>query len=76
MESHAAADLIEELEETDMVTGGWLIRFRTLREALEHHIDEEEADVFGLARSVISDGRAAELGDAFEKAKEGRTRRP
>ena len=65
-----ASDLIEELEETDMSSGAWLTKFKTLQEELEHHLDDEEEEVFPLARSVIAEDRARELGAEFGKRKE------
>jgi len=69
-EHKEAADLIEELAATDMSSSGWIARFAKLREELEHHLDEEEADVFPEARKLIAAGRADELGTAFDRLKE------
>ena len=69
-EHKEAADLIEELEATDMSSSGWIATFEKLREELEHHLDEEEADVFPEARKLIAAKRADELGTAFARLKE------
>jgi iron-sulfur cluster repair protein YtfE (RIC family) len=69
-EHKAAADLIEELEKTDMSSSGWIATFEKLRVELEHHFDEEESDVFPEARKLIAAGRADELGTAFARLKE------
>lgn len=64
-------DLLDALiEDTDMATSGWLNRFNKLRHDIEHHLEEEEEDAFVLARSLISDEKAEELGAAFEEIKE------
>ncbi len=68
-EHKEAADLIEELEELDMSSGGWLNKFKKLKEELEHHVDEEEEEVFPRAQSIISAQRARELGAEFERFK-------
>lgn len=68
-EHKEADDLIEELSSMDMSEGGWLIRFRHMRERLEHHVKEEEEEVFPLAKKLISDTRATELAEEFEKKK-------
>ena len=68
-EHKEADDLIDELSSMDMSEGGWLIRFRHLRERLEHHVDEEEEEVFPLAKKLIKDSRAKELAEEFEKTK-------
>jgi iron-sulfur cluster repair protein YtfE (RIC family) len=48
------ADLCEEIDEIDMSSGAWLTRFKKLKDDVEHHLDEEEADVFPLARENMS----------------------
>ncbi len=69
-EHKEAADLLEELRDTDMSSNAWLMTFKKLKEELEHHMDEEEEEVFPLARNLIDKRRAAELGDAFAEMKE------
>lgn len=63
------ADIVEELKNTDMSSSGWLTRFKTLKEAVEHHVDEEEKEVFPLAKTLIADARAAELAGEFDDRK-------
>lgn len=46
-------DLMEELNGMDMSSPGWLQKFKTLRHDYEHHIDEEEEEVFSRAREII-----------------------
>ena len=45
--------IIQELDEMDMSSPGWLTRFKTLRHDYEHHIDEEETEIFPVAKDVI-----------------------
>ena len=40
-----------------------------LREAVFHHIDEEERDLFEAARKVLSDEQAVALGAEFDRQK-------
>jgi hemerythrin-like domain-containing protein len=68
-EHKEAADLLEELKDLDMGSGGWLNKFKKLKDELDHHIDEEEAEVFKLAQSLISKERAQELGGEFDEFK-------
>jgi signal transduction protein with GAF and PtsI domain len=69
-EHKEAADLLDELKELDMASGGWLNKFKKLKEELDHHMDEEEAEVFKLAQTLIADKRADELGKEFDKRKQ------
>lgn len=68
-EHKEAADLIDELVEMDMSSSGWIATFNKLREELEHHLDEEEADVLPQARKLIAARRAEALGRAFSRLK-------
>lgn len=68
-EHKTASDLLEQLADTDMSGSAWLQTFQQLKEEVEHHIDEEETEVFPLARSLISGERADDLGDAFAARK-------
>ena len=63
-------DLMEELNEMDMTSSGWLSKFKTLKHDYEHHIDEEEDDVFTRAREVIGAEHNDEFGARFEARKE------
>lgn len=62
-------DILEELNEKDMSSPGWLQRFETLRHDYEHHIDEEEDEVFTRAREVIGTEENDAFGDRFLKRK-------
>ena len=64
-------DLMEELNEMDMSSSGWLQKFKTLRHDYEHHIDEEENEVFDRAREEIAESEIEGYGQRFlERKKE------
>ena len=53
-------EVLDDLNDMDMSSPGWLLRFKTLREQYQHHIDEEEEELFASAREQIgadADGR-------------------
>lgn len=59
---HAQMDeIMEELNDMDMGSSGWLTRFKTLKHDYEHHMEEEESEVFTRAKKVVG----AEDNDAF-----------
>lgn len=60
-----ADDLLEELDELAFDNPGWLQKFRKLKDSVEHHMDEEEDDVFALARGVIGEPQSHELASKF-----------
>ena len=62
-------DLMEKLNEMDMGHGSWLETFKKLRHDYEHHMEEEENEVFTRAREVISDDEIAGYGARFEARK-------
>ena len=62
-------DLMEELNEMDMSSPGWLTKFKTLKHDYEHHMDEEEDEVFTRAKEVIPDSEIEGYGDRFENRK-------
>lgn len=69
-EHKAARRLASELFDQQ----GHNIRFKVvaklLQEALEHHIKEEEGEMFDKARSIFSDEEAYSIGVEFERHKE------
>lgn len=69
-EEHHVADLImRELKENNQGTERWMAKFKVLRENIEHHIEEEEGEMFPAARQVVDDARAQEMTSQFESAK-------
>ncbi|MDA0221502.1 MAG: hemerythrin domain-containing protein [Proteobacteria bacterium] len=69
-EHKEAVDLLGELDDTAFSSPGWLPRFRKLKEELEHHMDEEENEIFKRARKLIAEPEARELGEAFLERKQ------
>jgi hypothetical protein len=62
-EEHHVADLIlDELLETPADTDIWHAKMKVLKENIEHHIKEEEEEMFKKARKVLSDRELEELG--------------
>lgn len=47
----------------------FLAKFQVLREAVEHHIKEEEGNVHKIAREYLEKDELNELGPEFERAK-------
>ena len=68
-EHQEALDIVEELEQADMSSAGWLNRFNTLVHDNEHHMVEEEEEVFPLARKHVSDSQLDALLQVFDERK-------
>ncbi|MFZ5747072.1 MAG: hemerythrin domain-containing protein [Pseudomonadota bacterium] len=62
-------DLLGELVETDMSSPAWLATFRKMKHRYEHHIDEEEEEMFPAAAERLSDATEARLARLFERRK-------
>ncbi len=68
---HAEIDeILEELNSMDMGSPGWLTRFKTMKHDYEHHMDEEEDEVFTRAKEVIGKEHNDKFGKDFLTRKE------
>ena len=69
-QEHHVADLIlDELLELPTDSEMWEPKVKVLKENIEHHIEEEEDDMFKKARKVLSDEQLEELGTQMEAVK-------
>ncbi len=68
-EYQAAKAVLTDLEEAPADDPRWSARLRVLKELVEHHIEEEETTVFDLARSLMDEDRATEVGRRFKELK-------
>jgi hemerythrin superfamily protein len=66
-EHHEIDELVEELEDTDFSSPGWLAAARKLHDLVTHHLDEEEQEVFQLAGRALSDDAKARLADSYRE---------
>lgn len=62
-------DMLGELRELDMSSPGWLVKFKAMRHRYEHHIDEEEDEMFPAAGKELSADEEERLGRLFEEHK-------
>jgi len=63
-------DLIAELDAMDQSADIWLKKFKKLKHDVIHHVDEEEADIFPVARKVIDGDIANDMTEKFDSRKE------
>jgi hypothetical protein len=69
-EEHHVADLIAgELKDVATNDEQWGAKFKVLKENIEHHIQEEEGEMFRLARGIFSRDELQELGDRMRELK-------
>jgi hemerythrin superfamily protein len=65
-EHHVVNGIIDELADVPVDDETWAAKFSVMKENLEHHIEEEEGDMFTKARRVFDEGELAALGTAME----------
>lgn len=71
VEHNIVKNLLEELEAMeDKSSDEWTAKCTVLRDMVEHHVEEEEGQLFKDARKVLGKDRLVELADEFESAKE------
>ena len=68
-EHRLVKQLLGELDKMDKGDEQWTPRFTVLKENVEHHVEEEEGEMFPKARKVLSEEQAEELGTRLEEAK-------
>ncbi len=61
-EHHVVDLLFEELEKTPVTDEQWGAKFTVARENIEHHIEEEEGDLFKKTRQIFSTAELDEMG--------------
>jgi hemerythrin-like domain-containing protein len=70
-EEHNVVDTVmSELERTDVTDERWAAKFAVMKENLEHHIEEEEGEMFRQARSVFEPEELTQLGERMAQMKE------
>ena len=62
-------DMLGELQETDMASGAWLTKFKEMRHRYEHHIEEEEEEMFPAAEAHFDKAKAEKLGAKYDRRK-------
>ena len=68
-EHHVIDVILDELLEVPEEAEHWEAKLKVLKENLEHHIEEEEGEMFTRARQALGADRLAELGARMAEAK-------
>jgi hemerythrin-like domain-containing protein len=66
-EHHVVDEIMSELEETPVEDETWGAKAKVMKENIEHHIEEEEGEMFKTARSVFDRAELDELGRRMEE---------
>ncbi|HUP90028.1 MAG TPA: hemerythrin domain-containing protein [Longimicrobiales bacterium] len=65
-EHHVADMIIAELSETDVSDERWAAKWKVLQESLEHHIEEEEGEMFKKAKKIFDKEQREAMGQEME----------
>jgi hemerythrin-like domain-containing protein len=70
VEEHSGArTLLKKLDQGDKADEGWLDTLKELANALEHHIEEEEEDIFPTAREELEEDKPKEMAAKYREMK-------
>jgi hemerythrin-like domain-containing protein len=70
-EEHGVVDMImSEIEQTSVEDETWMAKFTVMKENLEHHIEEEEGEMFKQARQVFDKETLEDLGERMQARKQ------
>lgn len=69
-EHQEVKDLLAELEATPADSEEWSDMIMELRENVEHHVEEEEGEMFTKAREVLSEQQLNEIGARMSAEKQ------
>jgi len=70
-EEHDVVDsILREIEQTPVEDETWAAKFKVMKENLEHHIGEEEGEMFDTTREIFEPAELQELGEQMMALKE------
>ena len=68
-EHHVVDTVMGEMLDLEVSDETWTAKFTVMKENLEHHIEEEETEMFRQARQVFDEAELQELGSRMEVRK-------
>lgn len=66
-EHHVADVIVKELHALETSDEKWPAKFSVLKENIEHHIQEEEGEMFRTARGIFTRQELLEMGARMRK---------
>ena len=69
-EHRLVKQLLAELEAEPKDSEEWTAKFTVLKENIEHHVEEEEGELFKKARQAFSEEEIETLGEQLQDAKQ------
>jgi hypothetical protein len=69
-EHHVVDTVMAEIEGVAYEDETWGAKFKVMKENLEHHIEEEEGEMFKQAKQVLDPDELSQLGESMKVRKE------
>ena len=69
VEHTSAKTLMNEIEDTEEADEMWLPKVKVLSEMIDHHVEEEEGELFKEAKKVLDKKEAVKIGRKFKQTK-------
>ncbi len=70
-EHNAVKEMLQELTAGEVTDEAWTEQLSELQEDVEHHVEEEETELFPLAQKLLERDKAEEIARAIEREKAG-----
>ena len=70
VEHEVVERLLEDISSIEPTDEKWLAKVTVLMELVEHHVEEEEGEIFKLARKAYDKKKLDEIGTRFEELKQ------
>ncbi len=68
-EHHVAKTVLGELDDVEEEDGRWTAKLKVFKEILEHHIHEEEKEIFKLAKRTLDKYQLEEISEQIQQQK-------
>ncbi len=68
-EHHVAKTVLGELDDMDEEDDRWKAKLKVFKEIVEHHIDEEEKEIFKLAKRALDKYQLEEISEQIQQQK-------
>jgi hemerythrin superfamily protein len=68
-EHQQVKNLLEELAASDPNDVVWMTKLKELKESVQHHVEEEEGELFPKSKEVLGEQKLAEIGRKIEQLK-------
>ncbi|MHB0859036.1 MAG: hemerythrin domain-containing protein [Anaerolineae bacterium] len=62
--------ILKELASSNKGEDQWQAKLKVMKDMVEHHVEEEEGQIFQAAEKVLNKSKLQQIGDKFQQVKE------